>query len=109
MPLALSSPIPAALSPARLAVVLTLALSGTTLAQEPARPVDTTGTGGGPLSTITAPNTVSTGVTKPPAGAGAPTTGAEGPTVAAQREREAREKADNARITRITRSICRGC
>ncbi|MGU3536964.1 hypothetical protein [Methylobacterium sp. A54F] len=68
------------------------------LAQGPAQP-DQTGTGGGPTSTITAPNTNTLGVTKPPGTSlGAP---AEG-----QRQVEQRVFSSD---RKIERSICSGC
>ena len=59
-----------------------------------------TGTGGGPASTIYAPNTSSVGQTMPPTGAaGAATAGAN---------REART-AEQKEADKITRGICIGC
>ena len=58
-----------------------------------------TGTGGGPLSTVTVPHTQGTGVTKPP---GAPLPGEAGE-LAAHHER-GRVLSD-----RLRRSICDGC
>lgn len=60
---------------------------------------DRTGTGGGPRSTITAPNTTSTGVTKPPGVEEGPTTPAE------RRELKRIERQDDA----IDSGICDGC
>jgi hypothetical protein len=60
---------------------------------------DRTGTGGGPLSTETAPNTTATGVTMPPDRAASPTA-TEHP---GQRTREERA------MDRIDDSICTGC
>ena len=59
-----------------------------------------TGTGGGPASTIYAPNTSSVGQTMPPAGAaGTATAGSS------REARTAQEKADD----KITQGICIGC
>jgi hypothetical protein len=61
----------------------------------------TTGTGGGPASTITAPNTSVTGRTMPPAGGDASAS-----TAGDNRERRTPEqKVDD----KITRGICIGC
>ncbi|MEE7451442.1 hypothetical protein MRF4_28755 [Methylobacterium radiotolerans] len=76
---------------------LSLALAPPLAAQT--RAPDQTGTGGGPASTITAPNTNSLGVTKPPGtslGAGEVPTREE-----RRRERSLTEK--------IEGSICDGC
>ncbi len=68
-------------------------------AAEPQAQADRTGTGGGPLSTETAPNTTATGVTMPPDRAASPTaTGRPG-----QRTRQERA------MDRIDDSICTGC
>lgn len=76
---------------------LSLTLSAPLAAQTVAP--DQTGTGGGPASTITAPNTNSLGVTKPP---GTSLGAAEVPS----RTEERRERA---LTDRIERSICDGC
>ncbi|SDA30835.1 hypothetical protein SAMN02799622_04831 [Methylobacterium sp. UNC378MF] len=68
------------------------------LAAQPLAP-DQTGTGGGPASTITAPNTNSLGVTKPPGTSLGP--GEVPPPAVQQRER--------ARLNKIENSICNGC
>lgn len=88
-----------------LALVVALAAAPAVVqAQEPtARAIDQTGTGGGPASTMTAPNTNSLGVTKPPGGSGVSTAG---PSAERISERDRREKAKN---DRIANSICRGC
>lgn len=78
------------------ALVLPL-LPATALAQAA---TDQTGTGGGPASTVTAPNTNSLGVTKPPGASVAPQ---------ADADRERREQRERAMYERISRSICRGC
>lgn len=80
-------------------ILLTLALlAGSAvpvLAQRPAE----TGTGGGPASTVKAPNTTSVGQTKPPGTAAAPESSGE-------REGRARmEKKNDA----IETGICVGC
>ena len=61
---------------------------------------DRTGTGGGPGSTITAPNTNSLGVTKPPAGASDPA-----PTSREEREYRREQAIDR----RIETEVCKGC
>ncbi|MCJ2091431.1 hypothetical protein MKK67_02745 [Methylobacterium sp. J-072] len=77
--------------------VLSVALPAS-LAAQPRAP-DQTGTGGGPTSTITAPNTNSLGVTKPPGTSLGP---GEVPSRQEQRrERELTDKIDN--------SVCEGC
>ena len=76
---------------------LSLALPGTLAAQTVAP--DQTGTGGGPASTITAPNTNSYGVTKPPGTS-------LGPGEVPSREERRRERA---LTDQIDRSICDGC
>lgn len=76
---------------------LSLAPPGTLAAQTIAP--DQTGTGGGPASTITAPNTNNLGVTKPPGTSLGP---GEMPT----REEQRRERA---LTDKIDRSICDGC
>lgn len=58
-----------------------------------------TGTGGGPTSTITAPNTSSVGQTKPPGSAAGATTPDD------RRSRTSTEKKDD----EIQRGICIGC
>lgn len=83
----------AALSLAALSLVLPA-----TLAAQPRAP-DETGTGGGPRSTITAPNTNSLGVTKPPGtslGAGE---------VPSRRE----QRRERALTDKIEDSVCEGC
>lgn len=77
------------------AALAVLATTGPALAQQP----DQTGTGGGPASTITAPNTTSTGVTKPPGDAEGPATPSE------RRERSRIEREDD----KIDSGICIGC
>ena len=75
------------------AAVLAASVSGQALAQAQ------TGTGGGPTSTITAPNTSSVGQTMPRPGAG-------GATNLGDREtRTANEKKDD----QLMRGICIGC
>ena len=76
---------------------LSLALPGALAAQTVAP--DQTGTGGGPASTITAPNTNSYGVTKPPGTS-------LGPGEVPSREERRRERA---LTDKIDRSICDGC
>lgn len=76
---------------------LSLTLSAPLAAQTVAP--DQTGTGGGPASTITAPNTNSLGVTKPPGTSLGP--GEVPPPAVQERER--------ARLNKIERSICDGC
>ncbi|MCJ2050759.1 hypothetical protein [Methylobacterium sp. J-070] len=76
---------------------LSLALPGALAAQTVAP--DETGTGGGPASTITAPNTNTLGVTKPPGTS-------LGPGEVPSREERRRERA----VTdKIDSSICDGC
>ena len=77
--------------------LLSLAVPATLAAQ--GRAPDQTGTGGGPASTITAPNTNSLGVTKPPGTSLGP--GEVPPPAVQERER--------ARLNKIERSICDGC
>lgn len=79
----------------RVVVALALALIGT----EAFSQVDRTGTGGGPLSTQTAPNTTAVGQTKPPSRATSPTS-VDNPD---------RRTADERRMDKIDRSICVGC
>ncbi len=75
------------------ALVASLALWAGTAA--PAFAQATTGTGGGPTSTVTAPNTSATGRTMPPAAtAGEP-----------RGKRTQEQKVDD----KITRGICIGC
>ena len=62
-------------------------------------PSDSTGTGGSPNSTITAPNTTATGVTKPPGAEEGPETPRD------RRELEQIKRQDD----RIENSICDGC
>lgn len=80
-------------------ILLGLALfaQGEAFAQQGAP--DRTGTGGGPDSTITAPNTNALGVTKPPGAEEGPATPAE------RRELRRIERQDD----RIDDSICEGC
>ncbi|WCS23820.1 hypothetical protein LOK46_22075 [Methylobacterium sp. NMS14P] len=77
--------------------LLSLAVPATLAAQGLAP--DQTGTGGGPASTITAPNTNSLGVTKPPGTSLGP--GEVPPRAVQEHER--------ARLNKIERSICDGC
>jgi hypothetical protein len=77
--------------------VLSLACA-TPLAAQAVAP-DQTGTGGGPASTITAPNTNSLGVTKPPGTS-------LGPGEIPSRREERRERA---LTDKIEDSICEGC
>jgi hypothetical protein len=76
---------------------LSLALPASLAAQTVAP--DETGTGGGPNTTITAPNTNSLGVTKPPGTS-------LGPGEVPSRREERRERA---LTDKIDRSICDGC
>ena len=70
----------------------------TALAAQPLPP-DDTGTGGGPRSTITAPNTNSLGVTKPP-----------GTSLGAGEEPSRRERRRERALTdKIEDSVCEGC
>jgi hypothetical protein len=80
-----------------LLAALSLALPATLAAQTVAP--DQTGTGGGPTSTITAPNTNSLGVTKPPGTS-------LGPGEVPSRQEQQRERAQT---DKIDRSICDGC
>lgn len=66
---------------------------------QPAAP-DRTGTGGGPLSTVTAPNTNALGVTKPPSGREDLVE-----TPAERRELREGERLDRA----IETEVCKGC
>ena len=84
------------LRPATLAA-LSLAFAAPLAAQTVAP--DETGTGGGPGSTITAPNTNRYGVTKPPGTS-------LGPGEIPSREEQRRERA---LTDKIDRSICDGC
>ncbi|UIN35031.1 hypothetical protein [Methylobacterium oryzae] len=61
--------------------------------------VDQTGTGGGPLSTQTAPNTTATGTTMPPDRADSPTA----------TEHPDKPTRDERAMDRIDDSICIGC
>ncbi len=79
-------------------LIVSLALPGSALAQTRVAP-DETGTGGGPRSTITAPNTNRLGVTKPPGTSMGP-----GEVPSARERREKRIQAN-----RIENSICNGC
>ncbi|MGH1570101.1 hypothetical protein ACRAWG_04820 [Methylobacterium sp. P31] len=76
---------------------LSLALPASVAAQTVAP--DQTGTGGGPGTTITAPNTNSLGVTKPPGTS-------LGPGEVPSRPEQQRERA---LTDKIDRSICNGC
>ncbi|MCJ2061289.1 hypothetical protein MKK63_00960 [Methylobacterium sp. J-088] len=76
---------------------LSLALPGSLAAQTVAP--DQTGTGGGPASTITAPNTNRYGVTKPPGTS-------MGPGEVPSRQEKRRERA---LTDKIDDSICDGC
>ncbi|MCJ2060622.1 hypothetical protein MKL09_29395 [Methylobacterium sp. J-048] len=76
---------------------LSLALPSTLRAQP--RAPDQTGTGGGPTSTITAPNTNRLGVTKPPGTS-------LGPGEVPSRREERRERA---LTDTIDNSVCEGC
>lgn len=86
-----------ALIKAALALVLPLAIIGTrsARAESPAQ----TGTGGGALSTTTAPNTSSVGRTKPPGSTAGPEMSGE------QERRTPQQKKDS----EITSGICNGC
>ncbi|SFT27534.1 hypothetical protein SAMN04487845_1403 [Methylobacterium sp. yr668] len=77
-----------------LVVLVLLSLSAPALAQ-----ADLTGTGGGPLSTVTAPNTTAGGVTKPPSRDASPTW-RDNPDRRTRQERE---------DERIESGICIGC
>ena len=79
-------------------LIASLMLPGAALAQGHVAP-DQTGTGGGPASTITAPNTNSLGVTKPPGTSMGP-----GEVPSAQERRRER-----ALTNKIEGSICDGC
>ncbi|MCJ2023319.1 hypothetical protein [Methylobacterium sp. J-067] len=79
-------------------LIASLMLPGSALAQSRVAP-DETGTGGGPRSTITAPNTNSLGVTKPPGTSMGPGE------VPSSRER----RRERALTNRIDNSICDGC
>jgi hypothetical protein len=76
-----------------------LALAGVTPVAAQTVAPDQTGTGGGPASTITAPNTNSLGVTKPPGTS-------LGPGEIPSRKERRRERA---LTDRIDDSICDGC
>ncbi len=76
---------------------LSLAVAGPAAAQHVAP--DQTGTGGGPASTITAPNTNQYGVTKPPGTS-------MGPGEVPSRREQRRERA---LTDKIDNSICDGC
>ena len=80
-------------------IFLTLALLAGSAAPGLAQRSSETGTGGGPSSTVTAPNTTSVGQTKPPGSAAAP----ESPEARENRKRI--EKRDDA----IETGICIGC
>ncbi len=77
-----------------LSALMLLALAAPAAAQ-----ADLTGTGGGPLSTQTAPYTTAEGVTKPPSRDASPTS-RDNP------ERRTREELEN---ERIESGICIGC
>lgn len=77
------------------ALLLAILTASPALAQGPAQ----TGTGGGPTTTITAPNTAATGRTKPPGAAA----GTDAPDDPQGRTRQQRED------TRIQKGICVGC
>ena len=77
--------------------LLSLAVPATLAAQGLAP--DQTGTGGGPASTITAPNTNSLGVTKPPGTS-------LGPGEVPSRREQRRERA---LTDKIEDSVCEGC
>ncbi|WP_336489497.1 hypothetical protein [Methylobacterium nigriterrae] len=82
--------------PRLLAAALMLgALAAPAAAQAPAE----TGTGGGPASTVTAPNTSSVGRTKPPGAAAGAATPAD------RVERTPQQKEDE----KIQKGICIGC
>ena len=76
-----------------------LALAGVTPVAAQTVAPDQTGTGGGPASTITAPNTNSLGVTKPPGTS-------LGPGEIPSRKERRRERA---LTDKIDDSICDGC
>ncbi|CAA2157469.1 MULTISPECIES: hypothetical protein [Methylobacterium] len=80
-----------------LCAALSVALP-TALSAQPRAP-DQTGTGGGPTSTITAPNTNSLGVTKPPGTS-------LGPGEVPSRREQRRERA---LTDKIEDSVCEGC
>ncbi len=81
-----------------LRIILLAALTGLAAPAQAQAP-DTTGTGGGPSSTIRAPNTTAVGQTKPPGSAAGPATPEE-------RDRfEQIEKKNNS----IPSGICIGC
>lgn len=77
-----------------LAALVLLGLSAPALAQ-----ADLTGTGDGPLSTATAPNTTVEGVTKPPSRDASPT----------WRENPDRRSRQELQDERIESGICIGC
>ncbi|MGU3537877.1 hypothetical protein [Methylobacterium sp. A54F] len=77
------------------AMAAALTFSWPAAAQAPAQ----TGTGGGPTSTVTAPNTSTVGRTKPPGAA------AGGATSADREERTPQMKQDD----KIQKGICIGC
>lgn len=79
-------------------LIASLMLPSAAFAQSRVAP-DETGTGGGPGSTITAPNTNSLGVTKPPGTSMGP---GEVPTTRERRH-------ERALSNRIEDSICNGC
>ncbi|GEP06764.1 hypothetical protein [Methylobacterium oxalidis] len=76
-----------------------LALAALTILPAAAQRPAETGTGGGPASTVTAPNTSSVGRTKPPGAA------AGGPSAGDRTERTPQQKEDD----RIQKGICIGC
>lgn len=84
---------------ARVGLIAAAILALPAAASAQATAPDQTGTGGGPASTITAPNTNRLGVTKPPGDSLGP--GAVPPPAAERRER--------ALTDRIEGSVCDGC
>ncbi|GLS46861.1 hypothetical protein [Methylobacterium brachythecii] len=76
-----------------------LLITASTAAPTLAQSVDQTGTGGGPASTLTAPNTSAVGQTKPPGAAAAPDRA---------ESREARSD-QMKRDDKIMKGICIGC
>lgn len=77
-----------------LAALVLLGLPATALAQ-----ADLTGVGGGPLSTVTAPNTTAAGVTRPPSRDASPT----------WRHNPDRRSREELEDERIESGICIGC
>jgi hypothetical protein len=80
--------------PSLVAALALLGLSAPALAQ-----ADRTGTGGGPFSTMTAPNTTAAGVTKPPGRDASPT----------WRDDPDRRSREELQDERIESGICIGC